>query len=68
MNVYIQTLDSTGKLLMMRAAASMGQALMIIRIKHGLHPELTHRAVDPNNGKWAEYRSCDFDNRRNNNG
>ena len=64
MKVYIQTLDSTGKLLMMRTAASMGQALMIIRIKHGLHPELTHRAVDPNDGKWAEYRSCDFDNRR----
>lgn len=65
MNVYIQTLDGSGKLIQMRTAASMGQALMIIRIKHGLHPELTHRAVDPNDGKWAEYRSCDFDNRRN---
>ena len=64
MNVYIQTLDGSGKLIQMRTAASMGQALMIIRIKHSLHPELTHRAVDPNDGKWAEYRSCDFDNRR----
>ena len=64
MRVYIQTLDGSGKLLQMRTAASMGQALMIIRIKHGLHPELTHRAVDPNDGKWAEYRLCDFDNRR----